>query len=151
MLRFPLFGENTHENTQTILLTLLSPALRLMNRLTYLKKFMLVGLLFALPLGLVLFLLVSEIDDRINFSKKELVGNKILSALRPVLENLQSERGVERAFKSQVDFVSKDTLDSIKKKNQRDIDHASIVVREARTTVLIEKRWGFFWTKDKIT
>ncbi len=147
MLRFPLFGEHTRENTRTIFLPVFSSAIRLMNRLTYFKKFILVGVLFALPLGLVLFLLVGELDDRINFSKKELVGNTILSVLRPILEDLQVERGMKRVFKAQGDFVSEEMLDSIKKKIQSGIDRASAVERETRTIVSIDKKWRLFLDK----
>jgi len=65
---------------------LLAPAVAVMNRLTYPWKFALISLLFVLPLGLVLYLLISEIDDRIAFASKELQGTQYLRPLRLLFE-----------------------------------------------------------------
>ncbi|MBC7611039.1 MAG: hypothetical protein H7228_15965 [Polaromonas sp.] len=53
---------------------LLRPARRLMHRLTYARKFLLIFLLFALPVGLTLYLLVGEINNSIRFAEKEISG-----------------------------------------------------------------------------
>lgn len=55
-----------------------APAVKLLNRLTYPRKFGLIGLLFALPLGLATFFLVSELNDRIKVTEKEHLGNEYL-------------------------------------------------------------------------
>jgi phosphoserine phosphatase RsbU/P len=57
------------------------PAIALMNRLKYPQKFFLISLLFVLPLGLVMNLLLSELDSRIEFTQKEIYGN---AYLRPI-------------------------------------------------------------------
>ncbi len=44
-----------------------APAIRLLNRLTYPRKFGLIALLFGLPLGLAMFFLVNELNHRIAF------------------------------------------------------------------------------------
>ena len=41
-----------------------------MDKLTYPRKFLLIFLLFALPLGLTLYLLVGEINNSIRFAQK---------------------------------------------------------------------------------
>ena len=53
-----------------------NPAVRLMHQLKYPQKFTLISLLFALPLGLVLTLLVSEIDYQIDSTQKEINGTR---------------------------------------------------------------------------
>src|SRR4051794_36051881 len=53
---------------------LFAPAVAVMNRLTYPRKFALVSLLFVTPLALVMGLLISEIDARIEFARKEIQG-----------------------------------------------------------------------------
>jgi PAS domain S-box-containing protein len=73
--------------------TLFAPAIALMNRLTYPRKFALISLLFVLPLALVMHVLISEIDGRIEFARKELAGNRYLRPLRTMLE-LIPEYGV---------------------------------------------------------
>jgi PAS domain S-box-containing protein len=67
---------------------LLSPAIAVMNRLKYPQKFALISLLFALPLALVMYFFVSEINDRIEFSRKEIEGDRYLRPLRGLLEHV---------------------------------------------------------------
>lgn len=67
---------------------LLSPAVALMNRLRYPQKFVLISLLFALPLAMVMYFLVSEINDRIRFAQKEMHGDAYLRALRVLLQHV---------------------------------------------------------------
>lgn len=62
-------------------MTLFKPAIALMNRLKYPQKFFLISLLFVLPLALVMGLLITEIDSRIDFTQKEIYGTKYL---RPI-------------------------------------------------------------------
>lgn len=57
-----------------------------MNRLSYPQKFTLIGFIFATPLTLVMYLLISEINSRIDFSQKEIYGNQDLRSLRPLRE-----------------------------------------------------------------
>ncbi len=72
---------------------LFNPAVALMNRLKYLHKFMLISLLFVLPLALVMVLLIPSINERIDFTQKEKDGNAYLRPLRQLLEHsLQNKR-----------------------------------------------------------
>jgi PAS domain S-box-containing protein len=59
-----------------------------MDRLTYPRKFALISMLFAVPLALVLYFLLSEINERIAFSAKELEGTQYLRPLRALLEQV---------------------------------------------------------------
>ncbi|MBD1829703.1 SpoIIE family protein phosphatase [Microcoleus vaginatus GB1-A2] len=63
-----------------------SLGIHLMNRLSYPQKFTLIGFLFAIPLTLVMYLLISEINSRVDFSQKEIYGNKYLRPLRQLRE-----------------------------------------------------------------
>ena len=65
---------------------LLRPAVRLMNRLRYPRKFVLISLLFAAPLGLTLYLWLAELQQRISFAEKERAGLAYVSAVHRVLE-----------------------------------------------------------------
>ncbi|MEG3843028.1 PP2C family protein-serine/threonine phosphatase [Microcoleus sp. herbarium14] len=58
----------------------------LMNRLSYPQKFTLIGFLFAMPLTLVMYLLISEINSRVDFAQKEIYGNEYLRPLRQLRE-----------------------------------------------------------------
>ncbi|UNU26763.1 PP2C family protein-serine/threonine phosphatase [Microcoleus vaginatus] len=63
-----------------------SLAIHLMNRLSYPQKFLLIGFLFAIPLTLVMYLLISEINSRVDFTQKEIYGNEYLRPLRHLRE-----------------------------------------------------------------
>jgi signal transduction histidine kinase/CheY-like chemotaxis protein len=77
---------------------ILAPARALMDRLTYPRKFMLISVLFALPLAVVMYLLVSEINDRIEFSYKEMLGNRYLRPLRGLHEHAGQSHMLARAY-----------------------------------------------------
>jgi hypothetical protein len=63
-----------------------SPGIHLMNRLSYPQKFTRICFLFAIPLTWVMYLLISEINSRVNFAKKEIYGNEYLRSLRQFRE-----------------------------------------------------------------
>jgi hypothetical protein len=65
-----------------------SLGIHLMNRLSYPQKFTLIGFLFAMPLTLVMYLLISEINSRVDFAQKEIYGNEYLRPLRQLRENI---------------------------------------------------------------
>jgi PAS domain S-box-containing protein len=71
---------------------LFAPAVAVMNRLKYPQKFALISLLFILPLALVMNLLLSEINERIEFARKELYGDQYLRPLRNLLEHVPQAR-----------------------------------------------------------
>ena len=80
------------QRTRDTLRVFLRPALFVMNRLRYPQKFAVISLLFALPLGFVLYLLLSEINDRIAFAHKEILGTQYLRPLRGLLEHVPQSR-----------------------------------------------------------
>ena len=63
-----------------------SLGINLMNRLSYPQKFTLIGFLFAMPLTLVMYLLISEINSRVDFTEKQIYGNQYLRPLRQLRE-----------------------------------------------------------------
>ncbi len=60
---------------------LLAPARAMLDRLRYPQKFALISLLFILPLAVVMYLLLSEIGDRIRFARQEIDGARYLRPL----------------------------------------------------------------------
>ena len=67
---------------------LLAPGVALMNRLRFPQKFTLVSLVFALPLGLMMYLWLAQIEDGLAFARKERAGVEYVVALRRLLEPL---------------------------------------------------------------
>ncbi|SIO65073.1 Signal transduction histidine kinase [Singulisphaera sp. GP187] len=77
---------------------LIAPAVAVMNRLTYPRKFALVSLLFVTPLALVMGLLISEMDARIEFARKEIQGTRYLRPLRQLFEHVLQSRVLAHAY-----------------------------------------------------
>jgi sigma-B regulation protein RsbU (phosphoserine phosphatase) len=67
---------------------LFNPAIRLLDRLRYPWKFSLISLCFALPIALLIYMLFSEIGERIDFAAKEAEGVAYLRALAGVRDAL---------------------------------------------------------------
>jgi sigma-B regulation protein RsbU (phosphoserine phosphatase) len=63
-----------------------SLGIHLINLLSYPQKFTLIGFLFAIPLTLVMYLLICEINSLIYFTEKEFYGNQYLRPLRQLRE-----------------------------------------------------------------
>jgi signal transduction histidine kinase/DNA-binding response OmpR family regulator/HPt (histidine-containing phosphotransfer) domain-containing protein len=77
---------------------ILRPARRLMDGLTYPQKFLLIFLLFVLPLGLTLYLLVGEIHNSVRFARKEIAGTHFLRPLRDLQEDVARSRLLASAY-----------------------------------------------------
>src|SRR5215208_1458844 len=77
---------------------LLSPAIALMNRLRYAQKFLLISLLFIVPLALVLALLIAEVNTKAEFAQKELKGTEYLRGVRRLLEDALHEQATAHAY-----------------------------------------------------
>ena len=77
--------------------SLFSPAMSLMNRLTYPRKFAVISVLFVLPLALVMALLIPDIN-RIgpDFAQKERIGSAYLRPLRTLLEQVSAHWALAR-------------------------------------------------------
>ena len=102
--------------------TVYAPAIALMNRLTYPKKFVLIGLLFALPLTVALLLLLDNINNTIEFTEKELAGMTYIRPLRTLLENLQNHRGLSVLVRSGGSAADRDKLLALTTQIDRDLE-----------------------------
>ncbi len=77
---------------------LLRPAIALMNRLRYPQKFLLISLLFILPLALVMALLIVEVNTKADFAQKEEYGTAYLRVVRTLLEDALHEQSTAHAY-----------------------------------------------------
>src|SRR3954454_25336311 len=77
---------------------LLSPAITLMNRLRYPQKFLLISLLFIVPLALVMALLIAEVNTKADFAQKEKMRAEYLRVARRLLEDALHEQSTARSF-----------------------------------------------------
>ena len=102
-----------------------APAVRLLNQLSYPRKFMLIGLLFALPMGLVTYFLVSEINRSITFSVKEPLGTEYLRPLQQFASDLRDHRGL--IWSRSVQQGAQDELKQVEERLKRDMHTIDVV------------------------
>ena len=69
-----------------------APALAVMNRLSYVAKFLLIGLLLLLPFAYVTHLMIKESDRQIAFNQKERYGVELITPALELLGHLQGAR-----------------------------------------------------------
>jgi len=68
------------------------PAISIMKNLKYPHKFLLISIIFSLPMILMMYLLITEINTRVDFTNNEIIGNQYLRSLNQVWKyTLQAE------------------------------------------------------------
>jgi signal transduction histidine kinase/DNA-binding response OmpR family regulator len=72
----------------------LEPAVALMSRLRYPQKFILISCLFAIPIGLMMYLWLAELRSQLAFAERERAGLEYVVALRRLIEPLDRSRGL---------------------------------------------------------
>jgi len=107
--------------------TIFRPAAVLMNKMSYLLKFLLVAVLLLLPSIGLLVLLTTQVNKNIATSSEELTGIAYNSALRQFYENVQKHR--ELSIQYFIDSTSQDMMVQA----QRDIENAILSVDSADT------------------
>src|SRR5262245_12145957 len=77
---------------------LLLPAIGLMNRLSYPRKFLLISVFFLAALALVMYFLLLEVNERIEFTVKETVGTQYLRPMVKLFLDAGEARRLARVF-----------------------------------------------------
>ncbi len=75
-----------------------TPAIRLLNRLTFPQKFILISLFFALPLILVLFFLNARMQQQIHMTQLEIDGVEYLTPLNALHDKLPQAMSLANAY-----------------------------------------------------
>jgi methyl-accepting chemotaxis protein len=70
------------------------PAISLMNRLTFPKKFFLIGVVASLAIGTLLFLLIAQSNAVVNTTRNELRGLGAAESLHKAVQLVQQHRGL---------------------------------------------------------
>lgn len=102
---------------------LFHPAIALLNRLRYVQKFMLISVLFALPLAFAMTLLINQLNAYITIAQHELYGVIYLRPLHSLLEHALLERVLAHAYAND-DTTVKDLL--LRNQTQIDQDFTAI-------------------------
>ncbi|MCK9532189.1 MAG: methyl-accepting chemotaxis protein [Gammaproteobacteria bacterium] len=76
----------------------LNPGIRLLNRLRYPHKFLLIGIVFLVPLVVMGYFLVDEVSQRIRFMEQQRLGIEYIAGLRQPIADIQQHRGMSSGF-----------------------------------------------------
>jgi phosphoserine phosphatase RsbU/P len=123
---------------------LFKPAIALMNRLKYPQKFFLISLLFVLPLALVMNLLISELDSRIEFTQKEIYGNAYIRPISRLWQYIpQRQLILQNQFsKSQQSIDLKEQLEILQLRTQELDDLKGLIDNEFTSLSDVDRRLG---------
>ncbi|MFN8094166.1 MAG: methyl-accepting chemotaxis protein [Vicinamibacteria bacterium] len=118
----------------------LGPAVALMNRLSYARKFALIGLLLLTPFAVVSYLQISLATERIDFNQKESYGVAYITPLREMLRQVQLHRLYTAAVLSGQTKFEERLTQARAKADQAAVD---VDAQEARFGVLLQttKPW----------
>jgi methyl-accepting chemotaxis protein len=76
------------------------PSINLLNRLTYSRKFLLITVVFLIPIVILTYQLASQFGADIDFSSKERKGAAYLGPTLSLLQHVQQHRGAANTFLS---------------------------------------------------
>src|SRR5262249_56156850 len=68
-----------------------------MDHLTYPRKFLLISVLFGIPLALATYFLFIEIDGSLEIGRRQVVGLRYLEATQPLFRRIQEHMEAELA------------------------------------------------------
>ena len=101
------------------------PAMFLMNRCKYYQKFLIITLLFSIPISALTYNYTTESYTRIESIKQRLIGLEYFQHLFHIFEKIPQHRGMKNAylsgelsFKSQIVFTNKEVFKHMEEVNQ---------------------------------
>ncbi|MBE9146183.1 PP2C family protein-serine/threonine phosphatase [Planktothrix mougeotii] len=95
------------------------PAISVINQLKYPQKFVLISCIFIIPLSLMMYLLISEVQTRIDFATQEQLGTLYLRPLRQLYPKiyqaqlLMANPNFSREDQSQLQQLKREITDQI--------------------------------------
>jgi diguanylate cyclase (GGDEF)-like protein/PAS domain S-box-containing protein len=120
--------------------SILSPAVTLMKKLKYPHKFALIGVIFLLPISVMLFLLISDMKDKIDFKEKEKLGIEYTLHLKNLVADIQQHRGMTNAYLSG-DESFKEELAMKKSQIELKIEQLDVIDKKLGTELLTDNKW----------
>jgi len=89
---------------------LFSPAEALLSRLTFSKKFTLLGSITLIAVSIALFSLYTHMSETISSSKKELEGLALIQPLTKTIQSIQQHRGLSSAVLSGINDLTENRI-----------------------------------------
>lgn len=118
---------------------IITPMVNFLNRLTFPRKFALIGSVLTLPLGLLAYFLVRDLNERIQFSEKELLGTEYLRPLQHLAFSLRERREVTWIRPDPTSPAAE--LQSVAESIKRNVDAVDAVDRRFGTALDSTPMW----------
>lgn len=120
---------------------ILKPFIAVISRLKYAQKFILLSLLFVVPLVFLLSIWLMDLQKEIEIAEKEKVGVGYIESLVPLMLNIQQHRGLANGYLNG-DTASESKL--VEKEAQINADIDLIGKAEAKITAELDhaESWG---------
>ncbi|HAZ09279.1 MAG TPA: hypothetical protein DCZ01_12350, partial [Elusimicrobia bacterium] len=120
---------------------LIQPAVALLDRLKYGQKAILMGLMILIPLIVTQYLLFSEINKIIAFTRKERIGIEYCRPLMKLLRDLQLHRGISAGFYREGASFTEAMFDQ-QASIVRDVAAVDFMDRSFGPDLRTTRRWG---------
>lgn len=121
--------------------SIFSPAVSLMKKLKYPHKFALIGVIFLLPISVMLFLLITDMNDKIDFKEKEKLGIEYTLQLKNLVADIQQHRGMTNAYLSG-DQSFKEELAMKKSQIELKIEQLDAVDKKLGAELKTDHKWN---------
>ncbi|MCP3670751.1 MAG: methyl-accepting chemotaxis protein [Gammaproteobacteria bacterium] len=77
---------------------MIKPVKHVMGRLSYLQKFLVIFVIFSLPIALLVSTLFAGLNEKNQFLAQERTGMEYIKVLRPLLQHMPQHRGMTNAY-----------------------------------------------------
>ena len=117
------------------------PAIYLMNRLRYTRKLALLALIMAVPVCLFMYILVAQINGKIEAARKERLGLDYIRVVTVLMRDVQQHRGLANAYISG-DIKVKERLSNKQIEIEDDIIKVDLIDARLGAGLGTTQRWG---------
>lgn len=126
--------------------TMLTPVVSLMNKLQYRNKFLLIGCIFVIQAAVLMYFLVAEMNNNIEFNQKERAGVEYIRAVVPVLSSVQDHQMYVYLLNSG-DPLAKERLASYQIEMGKYIKEVDAAEQKLGSILKSQERWEAVKTK----
>ncbi|WP_459479271.1 methyl-accepting chemotaxis protein [Clostridium saccharoperbutylacetonicum] len=123
------------------MVNIFKPAIILMNKLKFLKKFGLIFIISLLPMSLMLVNLVIQINQKIEINDNQMMGLTYNSAIRTLIQHTQQHRGLSSTYLAGNTSV-KDQISKKQEEIQKDIENIDYLNSKYDVVLKASSKWN---------
>jgi methyl-accepting chemotaxis protein len=120
---------------------LFKPAIILMNRLKFIKKFGLIFIISLLPMSLILINLIIQLNSKIEVNNNQMIGLNYNSAIRLLAQHAQQHRGLSSTYLSG-NISVKDQILAKQGEIQKDMENIDSLDNKYGTLLKTSTKWN---------